>query len=306
MKKKALITGANGFIGRSLMRCIQTKYPSWDVAGIDLTRSNSSTKVFACDLTESNKVASILKNVRPHYIFHLSGGRRGDEVQLYQSNFVTTKILLDAISRINDYRPRIVIPGTAAEYGKIDPSIKLVDEHTIPQPRSFYGFIKYMQTSLGLMYAKKGLDVIIARMFNILGAGTPVTLSIGKFVQEIVAIERGRKDKTIHAYSLSGQRDFLDVDDICVAWPILAQQGRSGQIYNICSAKAFGIRDLLKRLIRMSTVRGVVIRENNKAISESFDVIGSNGKIKRETDWRPVYSIEESLRRTLQYYRQNR
>jgi len=303
MKKRILITGVNGFIGSSLWRFINKNGFKVDVYGVARKSARKHKNIFICSLTDRKKVYKILSKIKPNYIFHFAGGRIKDRVKLYENNFLTTQILFESINKISGYRPRVIIPGTAAEYGEVDIKIKLIKESVVPNPVSWYGFVKYMQTSLGLMYAQNGFDVVIARMFNISGYGTPSTLAIGKFSEEISLIERRVKSAVVCSGNLDGKRDFLDIDDVCSALWALAKYGKSGEIYNICSGKSYTIGDLLQKLILKSKVKNIVSKKNRNNLYKSFDVIGSNSRIKRATDWKPRISIKKSLENTLSYYR---
>ena len=300
-----LITGVNGFIGQALWDHFKARRPSFDVFGIDLQISSTEPRLLSCDLSDQRQLMKILGRIRPDVIFHLAGGRPADENMLWQANFIPTKILLDVVAELKSVSPRIVIPGSAAEYGKVKTPRKPVSENFQPQPTAWYGFVKYMQTSLGLMYARKGLDVRIARIFNITGYGTPSSLAPGSFAERIVRIEAGQGPAVLNVRHLTAQRDFIDIEDVCSALWAVAQKGKSGEVYNVCSGDLVSMRFLLRELIRYSDIKdSVVIKEEQRAHASTFDIVGSNAKIKRVTGWRPRISLEQSLKNTLRYYRE--
>lgn len=298
--KSILITGASGFIGSALMAHIQNKKIPCRLSGIG---RRVLKQIRAFDLCDQKALKKFLLNQKPQYIFHLAGGRKTDDQKTFESNFTTTKILFQAICEIPGYRPRVLIPGTAAEYGPVSKTSLKVDETTFPRPASWYGFVKYMQTSYGLMHAKRGMDIVVARMFNILGAGVPSTLVIGRFAQELAAIERGEQKPIIQTQRLNTKRDFLDIGDVCEALLGIMSHGKSGELYNICSGRLYEIGELLKQMIRLSTVKGIVVKEDKDLSSESFDISGSNKKLKRAMTWSPHVSMKDSLKSTLDFYR---
>ncbi len=302
MKKRILITGASGFIGQALLKFIDTRRLSFDLCAVALHPQKSQVPILKCDFLQEKKVFQLLSSTTPDYIIHLVGGRRLKKEDMFESNFMTTQILFDSIQKLRGYKPRVLIPGTAAEYGSWQKA-GLVKEETRCHPASWYGFVKYMQTSLGLMYARGGLDIVVARMFNILGSGVPVTLAIGKFAQEIVKIEQKIVPAVLETRNLDGKRDFLDIDDVCYGLLMIAQHGKKGEIYNLCSSRAYVIRQLLQKLFSYSAVKNIEIKEEKEKFSDSYDVIGSNAKIKRIFNWKPRVSVEESLKKSLEYYR---
>jgi GDP-4-dehydro-6-deoxy-D-mannose reductase len=305
MKKRVLITGVDGFLGSVFRRHLEDHKSLFDVFGIVKTGKGSpDQRRIVCDLTDPRKLAAILSRTGPHYIFHLAGGRVSDRRALFEGTLRTTQILLGTLKDMGECRARIIIPGSAAEYGQLPRGVRKFRESMDPQPVSWYGFVKNLQTSLGLLYLSSGLEVVVPRLFNITGYGTPSTLALGRFARDIVCIERGGRPRALSTGFLDGKRDFLDVQDVCAGLLAVAQKGRTGEVYNVCSGKAYSVRDLLKKLISYSTVKDIRISEEKGNVSESFDSAGSNMKIAKETCWKPQVTISRSLKDTLQYYRE--
>jgi len=225
-----------------------------------------------------------------------------DEKNFLKANIMTTKSLLEVIAGTNSYSPRIIIPGSAAEYGKTVLAGKPVKESVSAWPVSFYGFVKNAQTNLGLMYARFGLDVAVARIFNVCGHGMPPSLSLGHFSKQIISIKKGNNKPILQTRCLGMKRDFLDVEDVCSAFLAIAQRGKSGEIYNVCSGRAHLIRNLLKKLVNHAQVDNIAIKESEDGSQDVNVSIGSNAKIKRVTGWRPKINIDQSLKKTLRYY----
>ena len=304
MNKRVLIIGAHGFIGRALGGFITKNWPEARLFGISRHTEAGDKNVFVCDVNETVKLENTLIKIKPHYVYNLAGGRIQDEQELFKNNFLATKSLLQAVKKNKLLRPRIIIPGTAAEYGPPKAGIKKIPETYWPQPASWYGFVKLLQTKLSLQYAQEGTDVVVARMFNILGEGTPAALALGRFSQQIVLMERGEKKPVLETQRLDGRRDFLDIQDVCRALIKIAQDGQSKEVYNVCSGESYIVRNLLKTLLKFSTVKNIAINEDPAFKGQSFDVIGSNAKIKKDLKWSPEVSIEQSLENTLNYYRE--
>jgi len=81
--------------------------------------------------------------------------------------------------------------------------------------------------------------------------------------------------------NLSPQRDFTDVRDVAAAYLRLAEAGRPGEAYLICSGQPVTVRHLLDTLIDLAGV--------------AVTVYGSNAKIAADTGWRPTISLRQSL-----------
>ncbi|MCK5083912.1 MAG: GDP-mannose 4,6-dehydratase, partial [Candidatus Omnitrophica bacterium] len=293
----------NGFLGTALREYFKTVQPSFTVFGIDRFKPLFPRRVFLCNLNDQKKISEIISSIRPDYVFHLAGGRANAEKDLLTNNVLATSAPVRGATGIRGYQPRIIIPGSAAEYGETVPAAKPVKETVPARPISFYGFAKKMQTDLGMMYARAGLNVMVARIFNVCGQGIPPTLSLGQFSRQIALIEKGKKKSVIQTRSFGIKRDFLDVKDVCSAFFTIARRGISGDIYNVCSGKSYLMRDLLEELIGYAKNNDIIIKENKRVMQDVDISIGSNVKIKRTTGWKPKVDISQSLKDTLSYYR---
>jgi len=303
MKKKILIIGAHGFLGRALWRHIKKNYTQYTLSGISRHREKGDSKIHICNINHSNKLKDILLKIQPDYIFNLSGGKFANKKKLYQSNLMATSTLLKTVSKLKAISPRIIMAGTAAEYGMPRRNNGVMSEKSRAKPVTWYGFVKLLQTKLSIAYAHNGMDVIVVRMFNVLGKGTSPSLVFGKFSQDIAMIEKKKKTPFIKTGNLNGKRDYLDVDDLCSALMHVANKGKSGQVYNICSSRSHTIKELLDQLLSFSKEKNIRIIEGKYKSSDSSDVIGSHAKLSRISRWKPQKTIHESLKETLNFYR---
>lgn len=298
-----LITGINGFIGDNLKQYIKSRYPSWYIYGID--KKGNGADSFNVDIRNKKKLKSILCRTKPKYIFHMAGDALSKNFKtLLFSNIYTTFILLKTIQEIEGYRPRVLIPSSASEYGEVPPSCIPIDENCQLNPISVYGFSKMVQTDLSLFFSRKGMDIVVARIFNILGEGTPVSSSIGKFAYELSLIKKKMRKPEIYTKKLDSKRDFMDIRDICKYLVAIAIHGKGGEVYNVCRGRAYKIRDLLTKLIRISGVNDVTVVEDKKS-GRSIDIINSCGsarKLKKIVNMPRVIPIEQSLEDTFNYY----
>ncbi len=302
MKKRILITGVKGFLGGALKCCLEEIAPRWDIYGCDIRGPRNEKKYLRCDMGSPAQVRKCVALLRPDIVFHLAGGRSGEREGLIRSNVRSTANLLDAICG-EKKAIRVVLPGSAAEYGRQKTGGGMLTEEDCPRPLSWYGYVKYMQTALGLMFARNGLDVVIARIFNITGPGTPPVLSTGAFARDIVLMERMISKHVLKTGDLSAKRDFLDVRDVCRGLWAVARRGRAGEIYHVSSGKGRAVRSVVHCLLTQAHKRTINIKEN-KDSSRGIPVsVGSNRKLRRISDWQPEVRLKESLGQTLEYYR---
>jgi len=302
MKKRILIIGVNGFIGRSLWKFL-SKRKEFLLFGLDLKMDHKKNNFFLCDVMNKKQLQVILAKVKPDYIFQLAGGRLDKKNKMISANIETTKQILNSIQTILGRNVRVVIPGSAAEYGDMPKGKRKIDEAIKERPVGDYGVIKLKQTRIALTYVKKGLDIVVARMFNIIGEDTPSVLCAGRFAEQIAMIESNKMVGVLETNNLSGRRDFLDIEDICRGLLDVAIYGKRGEIYNVCSSRSVSIRTLLYKLLKLSKNKKLRACEDKSSSSGTFNMIGSNQKLFQLNRWKPKVSLERGLKNTLDSFR---
>ena len=304
--KRALVTGATGFVGRHLVSLLLRE--SYEVTALcmpgDPLRTVIPTEVdcLEVDVTDQAGMADALTSARPDFLFHLAGlvGSNNLE-QLLAINVLGTEHVLQAASQLPK-PPRVIVPSSAAAVGLTDAPI---DEQSPLYPLSAYGVSKAAQTLLAQSYARRGqAPVIIGRIFNITGPGEPPTMLCGAMAAQIVACEVAEQPPIISTGNLSPTRDFLDVRDVVRGLWLLVQHGQPGEAYNICSGEERCVEDVVRQLIAHSTLE--ISQQPDPARQRPADVprcVGVPNPFLRSVGWQPVISLEDSLRDTLAWWR---
>jgi GDP-4-dehydro-6-deoxy-D-mannose reductase len=305
--KRVLITGITGFLGHSFLLTLRGLSETFELYGLSRHASQShGFQAICCDLVDRNATARAIAELQPYYIFHLAGVAHSDDWdELLDGNVQTTISLLEAVRSAGLQQTRLIVVGSASEYGIVPANQLPVVEEIRPNPVSRYGASMVARTAVALAYHHLGLDILVARVFNTLGSGLPEHLSIGSFAKQIAEIEQGRKEPVLLTGQLSSKRDFLDISDISKAIYLLALHGRSGEIYNVCSGRSFAIKTILK-LCLQSTDKdiGVEVAPARVRSIDIPDLYGNNEKLIRDTGWESLVSIDESVKRTLQFWRE--
>jgi len=293
---KILITGIKGFVGNYLRQLIDAKFSQAQIYGIDRTSKPNDRESIALDLLDSNAVNHVISNIHPDYIFHLAGVIYSQDWNaLYQGNVQTTRNLIDAVSESSPHC-RIIIPGSAAEYGNVVKGGLPISENCLPKPLSAYGVSKLWQTIIAQYYSNKNIDIVIGRMFNLIGAGVSENLVIGAIVQQIKKIKSGQAEPKIFLGNTKTKRDFIDIMDACNALIHLALEGKAGEIYNICSGGSVSIDKIVKMIIDISGMHIIVmIAEGLTRAMDIENSYGSNRKILSDTKWKIKISLQESI-----------
>ena len=305
---KALITGIDGFVGNYLAAILLEN--GYEVYGTSIIPNykKENIKIFDMDLLDKNKVLEVISEVKPNKVFHLAGqsavGLSWKEPTLtFNINVNGTINLLEAIrEKIVD--TKILIIGSSDQYGVIKEQDCPINENQKQNPQTPYGISKKTQEEVALLYSKVyNMNIIIARPFNHIGPGQNKNFVVPDFASKIVDIERGA-DPVIKVGNLDTYRDFTDVRDIVRAYVLLLEKGNIGEIYNVGSGSAIRVQEILDKLINLSKLPISIEIDPDKFRPIDVPlVLCDNSKIKSDTGWVPGISIDETLKETLEYWR---
>lgn len=266
--KTVLITGANSVLGKTLSNRINSKY-GWML--IKTTRNVGSSNYEKLNVRDKQAVLKIVKKKKPDLIFHLAATYSSNLSSALKTNVMGAEHLLNAISK-NKKKIRLVLIGSAAEYGRILPSENPVKESQILRPVSIYGLTKAWQTQLGLQWSSGGFDVVIARLFNLMGSGFSKRLFIGHLENEIRRVKLG-KQKYIQTGSLETIRDYIHVNQAVDQIIAIGLHGAAGEVYNVGSGRSVKMESLLKKTLSINNLKfSIVKRKNNKNKKEQFSI----------------------------------
>jgi GDP-4-dehydro-6-deoxy-D-mannose reductase len=311
MKRTALVTGAEGFIGSHLVRFLQAK--GWNViGGCRVHGANSRSKspnveFIQCDLTDGQRVEQVFKEYGPTHVFHLGAQSLptlswADPVSTFESNIMGSLHLFEA-ARHMKHSPIVVSACSSAEYGHVPPSAIPVREDQTLHPLHPYGISKVCLDLLAREYfLDYKIPAVNLRLFNTTGPGK-TNDAPSDFVRQLIRIKKGLQAPVIEVGNLSPRRAFLDVNDTVRGFYLAAMKGKRGEAYNICAAKTHQIGHLLKTAIRLSGVEAEVrpaahlMRPSDEKV-----IFGSTGKLHKDTGWKPSRTIEQTLTSMLEYW----
>ncbi|HLP60271.1 MAG TPA: GDP-mannose 4,6-dehydratase [Candidatus Deferrimicrobium sp.] len=315
--KKILITGCSGFLGTFLSRHLRegdgqtgNHINPFEVSGIteEADYKSSQIMVHHVDIRDREKVFSAVEAVKPDVTFHLAavanvGYSWKNQASTYEINFIGSSNLLEALG---EFVPgsRVLLMSTAELYGKSQQNV--MDENTPTTARNPYALSKKAMEMLGDLYldAQK-LDIIKLRSFNFTGPGQDRKFVASDFSYQIAEIEKGKREPIIRVGNLSAVRDISDVRDIARFLKVIAEKGESGGIYNLCSGKAYSIRELLDILLSLAAVKIEVVVDTDKI--RPIDIprlVGDNRRTREMFGLNHEYSIEQTLTDLLNYWRQ--
>ena len=310
--KKALIIGAAGFVGSYLSRYLYeecgmevhvTKLPYQRI-------DDQRIKEYDLNILEEEEIVSLLFEVRPDYIFHLAaqssvGTAWKDPGLTIDINIKGSVNVMDAVRELY-YKPRILLIGSGEEYGHIRPGEIPIDEETTIRPGNIYAATKACQNMLGSIYAQAyDMEIMMVRAFNHIGPAQAPIFVVSDFCKQVSEIEKGMREPVIYVGNLSSMRDFTDVRDVVRAYALLMERGKSGETYNVGSGNAVTIREVLDLIISLSDKDIEVKIDNNKIRPVDVPIIEADiTKINELTGWKPEIPLRQTIKETLDYWRE--
>jgi nucleoside-diphosphate-sugar epimerase len=199
--RRILVTGANGFIGGSILKFFSSD--GTEVVGV--SRHD-------CDLLDPDAIRLTLRQYKPDCIIHMAANQVGADDEPWK-RVSEDCVMLSNVARAMPSYARLVMAGSMAEFGKSGHH----DEQVICEPRTSYGFAKFAATNLAVkLRTQNSLDIFVLRLFGVYGPGESASRLFPQLVSKLVAG---------HTVPLSdGQqiRDFVHVYDVYRVFRIIS------------------------------------------------------------------------------------
>ena len=302
---KALVTGGAGFIGSHLVdRLIAEGY---EVAIIDdltagkLRNLNPAATFYHTNVTQS-AVDEIFSREQPDVLFHLAARvsvttSAQHPVDNAEVNVIGTLRLLDCARRAG--LEKFIFSSTGgAMYG--NPEANPCNEETPAAPISPYGLSKYVaEQYIDLFHRLYRLNYTNLRYGNVFGPRQDPEGEAGVISIFIQAMLDGNQPRIFG--DGSQERDFVYVDDVVEA-NMLALHGGNNRTLNIGSSKGTSIAGLFD-FLKGEMEYPLEAEHRPRRPGEVHSIILDSSQASERLGWSPQVSLEEGLRKTIEYYR---
>jgi GDP-4-dehydro-6-deoxy-D-mannose reductase len=310
----ALITGVAGLIGSHLGEFLIARGDK--VVGayfrptIDFSEIAGKFPLIQVDVRYFVPLRDVVAEHLPDVIYHLAAQSLPtvswkQPWETLDTNVIGTINVFEAVKEIRrthpDYDPMVVVACSSAEYGaSLTPDRVPITEDAPLQPLHPYGVSKVAQDLLAAQYwINDRIRCIRARIFNCTGPRKrdDVVSDFGARLAHIVA-EGGK----LRVGNLKTRRAIIDVRDMVQALVLLAEKGMAGDPYNICAEKAVLIQEILDGYIGLIG-RDIAWEVDSSLLRPSDEpiIFGSTEKLRRDTGWAPIVTLNETLRAVLGY-----
>lgn len=204
----------------------------------------------AADLAVRAQVDLLLEESEPEVVLHLAGGPAPDATAILRNNVDATSTLLQALAARREPLRRLVVTGSAAEYGEGDGS-PIREDHPAA-PVGAYGRVKLAQRLLvQLMAADVASSTVLARPFNVVSPALAATTPLGNLRRQLALVEENDHVE-VSCGRLDLVRDFLSVNAVARALAeLVTLEGPPPEI-NLCSGRATILGELFASVARLS------------------------------------------------------
>jgi len=317
--KSILITGISGFVGGHFTQYLLRKKKGYDIYGVSRSKPTwdfiqdqdlnlSSITFHQCDLLDSARINAIIEEIQPDYILHLASFSSvaqswKEPLASFLNNTNAFLNIVEAV-RIQELKTRILSVGSSEEYGIVNTSDLPLTEKKQVNPANPYAVARVSEEYLAQIYVKGyHLNICCTRSFNHIGPRQSDQFVVSSIARQFADIAVNHKKPIIKIGAASIIRDFVDIDDVILAYDAILETGIPGEVYNVCSGRGYSIQDIVGCLSRLTRISVTV--EQNKDLLRPIDnpvLIGSYEKLHHETGWEPTCSIEQSLEKIYNYW----
>ena len=315
--KKTLIVGVNGFTGLHLWECLKEKQNSKIIGtfhrslNFSLEQILKGCSLVRCNVTNQKEIKAVLSKTIPDEIYFLSSivtVARSFEMaaDIYDTNVLGTEKFLKSCVEVCP-KARILISGSAEEYGKVGKSSLPLRENHPLSPVSPYGLSKMLQEKLAEYYfLNHQLNTVTTRTFHFAGVRQPRTFVVSDFASQIADIEAGDKEPVIRVGNLEARRDFTDIRDVVRAYSLIMEKKDARGVFNVCSGRSVPVQFILDELLAQSKCKISVQNDPLKMRKADVpDFRGDHLKLTKATGWKPRISLKQTLTDVLNWWRKN-
>ena len=307
--KRILITGASGFVGTWLLRCLSTKLSPEDqiyAAGqLNIAqKGDDDIHWHNVDIRDVDAVDALISTIRPTALVHLAAQSHVQEAikspeLTWAINLNGTMNLANAVMRYSPACRFIFVSSSEVYGGTFKLSDKPLSELALLDPENPYAASKAAADLFVGQMARQGLQAIRFRPFNHTGPGQSERFVVPSFAFQIVQAAQTETERTIWVGNLSAVRDFLDVRDVVDAYAAAVLKPDPfdpGLILNLASGQPRRIGSILEALIAKSkTTIDIEVDEKKFRPNDTPCAVGDASLAKELLGWKPRITWDQTL-----------
>ncbi|MCH5242266.1 MAG: SDR family NAD(P)-dependent oxidoreductase [Muribaculaceae bacterium] len=308
--KNVAVTGADGFIGSHLVEALLARdcnvralsqYNSFNNWGwLEEIAPHKGLDIWSGDVRDPEFCRRFTEGADT--VFHLAALIAIPYSYIAPDSYVDTNIkgTLNMCQAAREHgHQKLLVTSTSEVYGTA--RYVPIDEKHPRQPQSPYSATKIGADALALsFYNAFNLDVTVVRPFNTYGPRQSARAIIPTIISQIASGIR-----EIKVGDLSPTRDFNYVTDTCRGFIDIAQASNTaGLEINIATGREISMENVFNTIAHLMDADVKWIKDPERlrpSKSEVFRLLGDNKRIKELTGWSPQVSLEEGLKKTINW-----
>ena len=295
MKKKILILGGNGFLGKNLLGTLVKlrRYKITSVSKKILKNSKKIKKInsISCNINDYPKFKKKLKNEKFDFVINFSGNiNHSDKEETFKAHYNCVKNIVKYIKLTKS--GLLIQAGSSLEYGG---NKSPQNEKQICKPLSVYGQAKLLSSKFIMKNLKK---FIILRPYQIYGPYQKKNRLIP------ITIESCIKNLKFKCTLGNQERDFLYVDDfIDLIIKILGSKDINSGIFNVGSGKPIKVKNVILTIVKKIKKGTPLFGELKMRKDEKNSLYPDLNKTKKIFKWRPKINFDVGISKTINFYK---
>ncbi len=308
-----MVTGSSGFIGSHLTEYLVEK--GYDVVAFDRYNSNNhygwleqskykkKIKFILGDIRDFDSVNKAMQGCDG--VMHLAALIGIPYSYISPTAYIKTNVegTLNVLESAKNLKlKQVIITSTSEVYGTA--MKKKLSEKDELKAQSPYAASKIAADQLSLSYYRSfGLPIKIIRPFNTFGPRQSARAVIPTIITQAIT------NKKIKIGNLNATRDFLFVEDLCSAYEkILKSNKLFGEVVNVGVNSEISIKNLIVKISKILKIKLISVVEKQRTRPKKSEVNRlncNNEKLKKLTNWKPKYKLDEGLVKMIEWIKKD-
>ena len=312
---RVLVTGADGFVGRWMIRrlladghevfgAVRPTQTSHDDGLSEEERAAVRWMPLELDDAESVRKAVDLPF---DAVLHLAAVASGPEAArdpgyawtINAAGTARIAYVLAEARRLKRADPLLLLVSTGEVYGRgADTRPRRETDPTAPC--SPYASSKLGAETAALeAWRRSGLRVVVARAFAHTGPGQDARFVVPAFAQRLRSAKQIGAP-VVKVGNLDPVREFLDVRDVVDAYARLLDKGQPGEIYNVAGGQGIALDAVFDKLTAILDVHAIPeVDPELVRVADIPNLVGDGAKLRAATGWAPRFTLDDTLRDTV-------